>query len=170
MFLKKLNNAGLWDKIQKLRELIKAEKCFKKRTCWNCSKDLNIYDFLSDNIKFSPEYILKLWQSSILEFHCCDCFRYLKIHELKKIEQELNERKCLFCENSMDIYKFSKFHNYLKIHELRKLWLDDKFQIFCDNLCQRKYNKTYYNFLKKKTEKAKPANLDTKNISLLEEF
>ena len=150
MFLKKLNNAGLWDKIQKLRELIKVEKYFQKRTCWNCSKDLNIYDFLSDNVNFTPEYILKLWQSSILEFHCCECFRYLKIHEFKKIEQELNERKCLFCEASIDIYKFSKIHNYLKIHELRNLWLDNNFQIFCDNLCQRKYYKTYYNFLNKK--------------------
>lgn len=28
MFFKKLNNASLWDKIQKLRELIKAEKYF----------------------------------------------------------------------------------------------------------------------------------------------
>ena len=150
MFLKKLNNAGLWDKIQKLRELIKVEKYFQKRTCWNCGKDLNIYDFLSDNVNFTPEYILKLWQSSILEFHCCECFRYLKIHEFKRIEQELNERKCLFCEASIDIYKFSKIHNYLKIHELRNLWLDNNFQIFCDNLCQRKYYKTYYNFLNKK--------------------
>ena len=150
MFLKKLNNASLWDKIQKLRELIKVEKYFQKRTCWNCGKDLNIYDFLSDNVNFTPEYILKLWQSSILEFHCCECFRYLEIHELKKIEQELNERKCLLCETSIDIYKFSKFHNYLKIHELRNLWLDTNFQIFCDNLCQRKYYKTYYDFLNKK--------------------
>ena len=150
MFLKKLNNAGLWDKIQKLRELIKVEKYFQKRTCWNCGKDLNIYDFLSDNVNFTPEYILKLWQSSILEFHCCECFRYLKIHEFKRIEQELNERECLFCKASIDIYKFSKIHNYLKIHELRNLWLDNNFQIFCDNLCQRKYYKTYYNFLNKK--------------------
>ena len=150
MFLKKLNNAGLWDKIQKLRELIKVEKYFQKRTCWNCGKDLNIYDFLSDNVNFTPEYILKLWQSSILEFHCCECFRYLKIHEFKRIEIELNERECLFCKASIDIYKFSKIHNYLKIHELRNLWLDNNFQIFCDNLCQRKYYKTYYNFLNKK--------------------
>jgi hypothetical protein len=31
MFFKKLNNAGLWDIIQKLRELNKAEKYFKKK-------------------------------------------------------------------------------------------------------------------------------------------
>ncbi len=139
LFFKKLNNAGLWDKIQKLRELIKAEIYFKKRTCWNCDKDLNIYDFLNDNVDFSPEYILKLWQTSILEFHCCECFRYLKIHELKNIEKVVKERKCLFCETPIDIYKFSKFHNYLKIFELRNLWLDTNFQVFCDNLCQRKY-------------------------------
>ena len=59
MFFKKLNNAGLWDKIQKLRELIKAEKYFKKRTCWNCNKDLNIYDFLSDNIRKNLENLQK---------------------------------------------------------------------------------------------------------------
>ncbi len=162
MFLKKLNNAGLWDKIQKLRELIKVEKYFQKRTCWNCGKDLNIYDFLSDNVNFTPEYILKLWQSSILEFHCCECFRYLEIHELKKIEQELNERKCLFCDSSIDIYKFSKIHNYLKIHELRNLWLDNNFQIFCDNLCQRKYYKTYYDFLNKKKLKKQNQLISTK--------
>jgi hypothetical protein len=150
MFFKKLNNAGLWDKIQKLRELIKGEKNFKKRVCWNCKKDLNIYDFLSDNTNFSPEYILRLWQTPFLEFHCCECFRYLKIHELKKIEHELKERKCLYCETPIDIYKFSKFHDYLKIHELKSIWLDTNFQVFCDNLCQRKYYKIYYDFLSKK--------------------
>ena len=162
MFLKKLNNASLWDKIQKLRDLIKAEKYFKKRTCWNCKKDLNIYDFLSDNVNFTPEYILKLWQTSILEFHCCECFRYLKLHEFKKIEKELNERKCLYCETPIDIYKFSKFHSYLKIHELKALWLDTNFQVFCDNLCQRKYYKTYYDFLNKKILK-KQNQLKNKN-------
>jgi len=150
LFFKKLNNADMWDKIQKLRELIKAEKYFKKRTCWNCSKELNIYDFLSDNVDFTPEYILKLWQTSILEFHCCECFRYLKINELKSIERELSERKCLFCETPIDIYKFSKFHNYLKIYEIKNLWLDPNFKIFCNNLCQRKYYKIYYDFLKRK--------------------
>lgn len=149
MFFKKLNNAGLWDKIQKLRELVKTEKYFKKRTCWNCGKDLNIYDFLSDNVDFTAEYILKLWQTPILEFHCCECFRYLTIHELKEIEQELDKRKCLYCESPIDIYKFSKYHNYLKIQELRNLWLDNNFKTFCDNLCQRKYYKTYYDFLKR---------------------
>jgi len=150
MFYRKLNNADLWNKIQKLRDLIKIEDIFKERTCWNCGKDLNIYDFLSDNVNFAPEYILKLWQTDILEFHCCDCFRNLKINELEKIEQELDKRYCLFCESPIDIYKFSKFHNYLKIYELRNLWLDENFKIFCDNLCRRKYYKTYYDFLSKK--------------------
>ena len=154
MYYRKLNNAAMWKKIQKLREFIKLEHNFKERVCWECSKDLNIYDFLSDNVDFTPEYILKLWQTPILEFHCCECFRNLKIDELKTIEQELPIRICLNCNALIDIYKFSKFHNYLKIHELRKLWLDSKFNIFCDNLCQRKYFKIYYDFLKKKkTEK-----------------
>ena len=150
MYHRKINNAAMWKKIQKLRELIKMESNFKERVCWNCSKDLNIYDFLSDNVDFTPEYILKLWQTPILEFHCCECFRNLKIDELKKIEQELPTRICLKCNALIDIYKFSKFHNYLKIHELRKLWLDKNFKIFCDNLCQLKYFKIYYDFLKKR--------------------
>jgi len=162
LFFKKLNNADLWNKIQKLRQLIQAENYFKTRTCWNCGKDLNIYDFLSDNVDFTPDYILKLWQTSILEFHCCECFRYLKINELNSIEKELEERKCLFCEAPINIFKFSKFHNYLKIFELRNLWLDPNFQVFCDNLCQRKYYKTYYDFLNKKKLK-KQDQLKNKN-------
>jgi len=78
MFFKKLNSAELWDKIQKLRDLIKREPSFKQRKCWNCCKDLNIYDFISDNVKFTPEYILKLWQTAFLEFHCCECYRELE--------------------------------------------------------------------------------------------
>ncbi len=150
MFFKKINNAALWDKIRKLREMIKLEKYFKKRACWNCKKDLNIYDFISDNVNFTPEYILKLWQTPILQFHCCECFKYLKIHELKKIEQELNIRECLFCKIPIDLYKFTKINDYLKIHEIRLLWLNNNFKIFCDNLCERKYYKTYYEFLSKK--------------------
>ena len=101
MFLKKLNNADLWAKIQKLRVLIKLEKDFKQKSCWNCNKELNIYDFMSDNINFSPEYLLELWQSPILEYHCCECFKYLKIHELKKIERELSVRSCLNCNKAV---------------------------------------------------------------------
>jgi hypothetical protein len=153
MYLRKLNNGEMWKKIQKLRDLIKLTHNFKERKCWVCSKNLNIYDFLSDNTDFSPEYILKLWQAPILEFHCCECFKNLKIDELQSIEQELSRRICLNCNSIIDIYKFSKFHNYLKIHELRKLWLDPHFKIFCDNLCQRKYYKTYYDFLKKRKRK-----------------
>jgi len=155
MYYRKLNNAVMWKNIQKLRDLIKLEYNFKERSCWNsnCKKDLNIYDFLSDNIDFTPEYILKLWQTPILEFHCCECFKNLKIGEFEKIEQELPTRICLNCNSLIDIYKFSKFHNYLKIHELRDLWLDSHFKIFCDNLCQRKYFKIYYDFLKKKKRK-----------------
>ena len=116
LFFKKLNNAGLWDKIQKLRDLIKEEKYFRERTCWNCGKDLNIYDFLSDNVDFTPDYILKLWQTPILEFHCCECFRNLKIDELKKIEQELPTRICLNCHALIDIYKFTILLTYCLIY------------------------------------------------------
>jgi len=150
MYYRKLNNAAMWKNIQKLRDLIKLEFNFKERSCWNCKKNLNIYDFLSDNIDFTPEYILKLWQAPILEFHCCECFKNLKTGEFEKIEQELPNRICLNCNSLIDIYNFSKFHNYLKIHELRDLWLDSHFKVFCDNLCQRKYYKIYYDFLKKR--------------------
>ncbi|MBY9010467.1 MAG: hypothetical protein KGD74_11435 [Candidatus Lokiarchaeota archaeon] len=141
MILRKLNNADLWEKLQKLRVLIKIEKAFKQRTCWNCNKELNIYDFMSDNVNYSPEYILKLWQAPILEFHCCECFKYLKIHELKKIEKELSVRRCLNCDDTLDIYRFSNYHNYLKIDELGEVWLDKNYKIFCSNLCSRKYYK-----------------------------
>ena len=141
MYFRKINNRELWDKIQRLRVLVKYEPEFKERTCWKCGQRLNIYDFLSDNIKFTPEYILKLWQASELEFHCCECFKALKITEIEKIEQEKSERSCFYCNTSMDVYKYSKLHNYLKIHELREIWLDDSQPIFCDNLCARKYYK-----------------------------
>lgn len=141
MFFKKLNNAELWDKIQKLRELIKIESSFKQRKCWNCCKDLNIYDFLSDNVKFMPEYILKLWQTPFLEFHCCECFRELEKNELEKIEQQLNVRNCSYCNNYIDLKRFTKIHNYLKIYELKQLWFDPNYKVFCENLCRRKYFK-----------------------------
>ena len=155
MYYRKLNNAAMWKNIQKLRDLIKAEKYFRRRSCWNsnCKKSLNVYDFLSDNLNLTPEYILKLWQNPILQFHCCECFKYLKIHELKKIEKECESRECLFCKKTMDLYKFSKLNDYLKIYEIKTLWLNADYKLFCDNLCQRKYYKTYYNFLNKKKRK-----------------
>ncbi|MFW9948688.1 MAG: hypothetical protein ACFFKA_01010 [Candidatus Thorarchaeota archaeon] len=121
MIYRKINNATLWDKIQKLRELIKLEADFKKRVCWNCSKDLNVFDFMSDNVFLSPEYVLRLWQTSILEFHCCVCFKNLKKEELELIRKELNKKECLFCHKPMDIYQFSKINNDLKIYELKVL-------------------------------------------------
>jgi hypothetical protein len=149
MFYRKINNASLWEKIQKLRELIKSEASFRKRICWNCAKELNIYDFMSDNIHLSPEYILRLWQSTILEFHCCDCFKYLKKEELENIENTLNKRYCLYCNKTMDIYQFSRLNNDLKLYELKVLWFDKNYELFCDNLCKRKYYKKYYDFLNK---------------------
>ena len=61
--------------------------------------------------------------------------------ELKRIELLLKSRYCLNCNEELNIFKFSKYHNYLKISELRALWLDNNFKIFCDRLCQRKYYK-----------------------------
>jgi uncharacterized CHY-type Zn-finger protein len=90
---------------------------------------------MSDNVSFSPEYIIKLWQTPILEFYCFDCFRDLKRDELEKIEVELAERKCLYCGRTINIYQFSKIYNYLKIYELKNIWLNPHFKVFCDNLC-----------------------------------
>ncbi len=139
MFLKKLNNSEMWKKIQVLRDLIKNEKSFKKRVCWNCKKDLNIYDFLSDNLEFTAGYVLSLWQYSIFEFHCCECFKNLKREELEIIERELKNRYCLNCKTIIDIYKFSKEYNALKIQELKEVWLNPNSNIFCSGFCEKQY-------------------------------
>ena len=115
------------------------DQTFKKRSCWACGKDLNIYDFLSDNLEFTPEYILKLWQLPILEFHCCECFKELKINEIEKVEKQLIVRYCSYCNSSIDIYNFSRSNKYLKIKELSELWLDEQQLIFCTRLCERSY-------------------------------
>ncbi|MHA1915429.1 MAG: hypothetical protein ACW986_07895 [Promethearchaeota archaeon] len=151
MYFRKLNNATLWEKIQKLRNLIRFENDFKQRTCWKCGKELNIYDFLSDNVELTPEYIMKLWQTPILEFHCCECFKNLKSDEIDAIEQELDTRNCLFCNSQIYLDKFSKYNNYLKIHELKQVWLDQNKPVFCNNLCQ----KQHYRNLKSKVLKRK---------------
>jgi hypothetical protein len=139
IFFGKINNAQLWDKIQKLRELIKAESNFKKRVCWKCGKDLNIYDFLSDNVEYSPEQILKFWQNSILEFHCCECFKSLKYHEIRQIEQARKTRNCSYCDGQIGLHVFIKRNNYLKIQEVKDIWLNPKANLFCDSLCRKKY-------------------------------
>ncbi|TFG09110.1 MAG: hypothetical protein EU539_00300 [Promethearchaeota archaeon] len=140
MFFRKLNNSDLWNKIKILREYIKKlGAAFKQRACWSCGRSLNIYDFLSDNLEFSPEHVLKLWQNPILEFHCCKCFKELKINEIEKIEIQLEFRNCSNCNNSIDIYSFSRAHNYLKIKELNDLWLNEEKLIFCSRICERKY-------------------------------
>ncbi|MBN1800560.1 MAG: hypothetical protein JW891_03590 [Candidatus Lokiarchaeota archaeon] len=141
MFFRKLNNSQLWEKIKKLRELVQETDNFKDRKCYACEKSLNIYDFLSDNLEFAPEHVLDLWQSPFLEFHCCECFKYLKFHELEAIEELVKARECAFCDNTIDLFKFGKDHSYLKIHELKEEWLNLLKPIFCDNLCQRKYYK-----------------------------
>jgi len=141
IFFRKINNAQLWDKIQRLREIIKIEKNFKERVCWTCGKELNIYDFLSDNLEYSALGIFKLWQSPLLEFHCCDCFKSLKSHELEQIEQISKTRKCLYCDKEIDLYTYARRNNYLKIYELKEIWQDPKAEIFCDSLCRKKYNR-----------------------------
>ena len=143
MYFKKINNATLWRKIQKLRELITLEPKFRKRRCWKCGKELNIYDFLSDNVDLSPEYLLQLWQSPILEYHCCECFKSLKASELDKIQVILDYRTCKYCSKEISLFKFSKYNSYLKIDELKDVWLNEKNLIFCDNLCKRKFFKNY---------------------------
>ena len=140
MYFRKINNATLWEKIKKLRFYIQQVEDFKKRKCYACKKSLNIYDFLSDNLEFSPEYVLKLWQASSLEFHCCECFKFLKRDELKKIEQVISFRYCKKCKNAIDLYKYSKNNSYLKIHQLKSEWLNLSYPIFCDNFCKKKYH------------------------------
>jgi NAD-dependent SIR2 family protein deacetylase len=139
IFFGKINNAQLWDKIQKLRELIKAEKDFKKRVCWKCGKDLNIYDFLSDNVEYSAAKILQLWQSNLLEFHCCECFKSLKSHEIRQIERVLSTRSCSYCDSPIGLRAFIKQNNYLKLHEIKDIWLNPKANLFCDSLCRKKF-------------------------------
>ncbi|MBD3195726.1 MAG: hypothetical protein GF317_11760 [Candidatus Lokiarchaeota archaeon] len=129
----------MWDKIQQLRELIKPLNTFKRRKCWRCGKDLNIYDFLSDNVEYSAKRILGLWQSSMLEFHCCECFKFLKGGELQLIERILNTRKCTYCNEDIDLYSYSKLNNYLKIYELKDIWLNRKSEVFCNSICRKKY-------------------------------
>jgi NAD-dependent SIR2 family protein deacetylase len=141
MFFRKLNNQELWDKIKQLRAIIRRTQDFKQRICWKCGKDLNIYDFLSDNIEYSAEQIFKLWQSSLLEFHCCDCFKSLKRGKLDQIANQKQFRRCNYCKSEVDIYDYAKIHNYLKIHELRSMWLNPKSEIFCDSICRRKFNR-----------------------------
>ncbi|MFW9773367.1 MAG: hypothetical protein ACFFBY_07065 [Promethearchaeota archaeon] len=139
MLHEKLNNADLWNKIHKLREIVKSMDNFKTRTCWSCNRELNIYDFLSDNIELTLDYLLKLWQMDVIQFHCCDCFKKLKIRELEKIYSDLNSRFCSFCEKPLNIYDYSRYYNYLKIGEIKSIWLDQNSKIFCDKICLRKY-------------------------------
>lgn len=144
MFFRKFNNSQLWEKIKKLRKQVQETEGFKERACYACGKPLNVYDFLSDNLNFTPARILMLWQSPILEFHCCECFKYLKFHELEAIRQVLEERECDFCKRPIDLHKFNKDHSYLKIDELREEWLNLQKPVFCDNLCQRKHYKAKF--------------------------
>lgn len=143
MFFKKFNNAVLWRKIERLRTLIKKEENFKTRSCWKCSKDLNIYDFLSDNyMDYSAEELLALWQNPLLEFHCCECFKHLKRNELEDIANILRVRKCADCEKELDIYKFSKAYQGLNIEELKNVWLNTGKKIFCSKFCRTHFYKS----------------------------
>lgn len=143
MFFKKFNNAVLWKKIEKLRNLIKQVKKFKARKCYRCQKDLNIYDFLSDNyMDYSAAELLALWQNPLLEFYCCECFKHLKKNELDDIGRILGARKCADCEKEMDIYNFSKSYQGLNIEELKDVWLNTEKKVFCSKFCRTHYYKS----------------------------
>lgn len=139
MLYKKLNNSNLWKKIIELREMLKTQDNFKSRTCWHCKKELNIFDFLSDNLDYLTDEILKLWQNSILEFYCCDYFKKIKIEELAGNERLNRTRLCSSCRRPLTLEEFARFHNYLKINELKSYWADDSSLIFCNKLCHRRY-------------------------------
>ncbi|MBD3340776.1 MAG: hypothetical protein GF353_16835 [Candidatus Lokiarchaeota archaeon] len=94
---------------------------------------------MSDNLEFTAGYILDLWQNNLYEFFCCDCFKGLKKQEMEVIERELKYRSCLYCDKTIDIYEFSKLHDYLKIKELKEMWLNENTLIFCNKICERKY-------------------------------
>jgi NAD-dependent SIR2 family protein deacetylase len=138
----------MWKKIQELRELIKQKEnsgIFKERKCWSCGSDLNIYDFLSDNIEFSAKQILSLWQSTILEFHCCECFKMLKSSELEELQRKMKTRSCAFCNKEFDVFWYNKLNNYLKIYEIAEVWLNERIEVFCSKLCRMKFNKELRN-------------------------
>ncbi len=139
MLFRKLNNATLWEKINKLRALIKTLDNFKKRTCWNCGYELNIYDFLSSNIEFSPEYLLKLWQTPFIELKCCNCFKDVKLQELERMHNLVPDRTCEYCGKVINIYQYSRYYNYLKINELKSIWFNNNEKVFCNKICLRKY-------------------------------
>lgn len=139
MYFKRLNNADMWNKIQKLRTFIKKTPNFQKRKCWICDKELNIYDFLSDNMEYTASQILDLWQNSLLEFHCCECFKDLKRDELLKIEEKKTSRKCNNCGRKFDIFHFAREYQALKIKEIEALWQDLEKLIFCSRLCEKQY-------------------------------
>jgi len=139
MFERKINNAELWLKIRKLRELINQTPNFKKRACFECGKDLNIYDFLSDNLEFTAGYVLDMWQNALFEFFCCECFKILKKDEIMLIEKEIKTRYCSNCNIPINIFKFSNEYRHLKISELKEYWLIPDSKIFCSRLCEKKF-------------------------------
>ncbi len=81
-----------------------------------------------------------MWQNSILEFHCCGCFKSLKIKEIQDIERIIKTRSCSYCNQDISLFEFSNKNNYLKIHELKDIWTDKKRNIFCNPICRRRYN------------------------------
>ncbi|TFF85352.1 MAG: hypothetical protein EU551_04230 [Promethearchaeota archaeon] len=94
---------------------------------------------MSDNVEYSPEEILNLWQSKYLEFHCCECFKSLKSHEIREIEEILKTRQCSYCGSPIELHNFIKRNDYLKVHEIKKIWLNLKANLFCDSLCRKKF-------------------------------
>lgn len=141
MFFKKINNEDMWKKITTLRLRIKSESNFKTRVCWNCQKELNIFDFLSDNMEYTAKELLELWQNPLYEFPCCQCYKELMHEELDEIAKIRQSRKCVNCEKNLDIYQFARLYDALKINEIEETWLNPASHIFCSGYCEKYFYK-----------------------------
>jgi len=48
------------------------------RKCWKCGKSLFFHEFSDSNNKiYGEDRLLELWESSVLEFFCCACYKEL---------------------------------------------------------------------------------------------
>ena len=54
----------------------------KERFCWNCKRELDLMDYLSECSKKDYFYKLDLWQNDKIEFYCCACFKEKQIENL----------------------------------------------------------------------------------------
>jgi hypothetical protein len=63
----------------------------KQKHCFLCGKPLSWIEFRKTNYNKSLWYLKKLWNSSEIEFFCCECFKQEARKE--KIAVELNREK-----------------------------------------------------------------------------